>query len=211
MSRILSPCARWGEATRLVLLVALATGAAGCIRQQVTRIDPSSVTDLSGRWNDTDSRLVANALIEQSLQAYWVAEYTDVHAGEPPTVIVGSFANRTMEHIPVNTFLLDLEDAFVSSGAVRVVASAREREEVRVERSDQQDHARSDTRVALASELGADFMLQGEITAIEDEEARERIVWYKVSATLIDLQTNEKRWLGRYEIKKYIERNPWIL
>src|SRR5258708_2903815 len=42
-------------------------GVGACFSKRVTRIEPSAVTDLSGRWNDTDSRLVANQLVEQSL------------------------------------------------------------------------------------------------------------------------------------------------
>lgn len=193
------------------LLGVIAIGSSGCIKQQVTRIDPNAVTDLSGRWNDTDSRLVANALIYQSLESPWAIRYSEVHGGEAPTVIVGEFRNKTMEHIPVNTFLLDLENAYVNSGAVRVVASSGEREEIRDERADQQEFARAGTRAALGQELGANYILQGEIAAIEDEEARERIIYYQVNAALIDLETNEKTWVGQYEIKKYIERDPWIL
>ena len=193
------------------LLGVMAIGTTGCIKQQVTRIDPNAVTDLSGRWNDTDSRLVANALIYQSLESTWAARYSAVHGGDAPTVIVGEFRNKTLEHIPVNTFLSDLENAYVSSGAVRVVASSSERTEVREERDDQQQFARAETRAALGQELGANYILQGEIHAIEDEEARERIIYYQVNATLIDLETNEKTWVGQYEIKKYIERDPWIL
>ena len=37
----------------------------GCSTRTVKRIDPSTQTDLSGRWNDTDSRLTANTMIEQ--------------------------------------------------------------------------------------------------------------------------------------------------
>ena len=55
----------------LSLLGIMAIGSSGCIKQRVTRIDPNAVTDLSGRWNDTDSRLVANALIYQSLESPW--------------------------------------------------------------------------------------------------------------------------------------------
>ncbi|MEJ2217827.1 MAG: penicillin-binding protein activator LpoB, partial [Gemmatimonadota bacterium] len=101
--------------------------------KHVSRIDPNSVTDLSGRWNDTDSRLVANALIEQSMQNPWARVYMDAHGGQAPAVIVGSFRNQTMEHIPVNTFISDLERAFINSGMVRLVASPQEREEVRAE------------------------------------------------------------------------------
>jgi TolB-like protein len=193
------------------LLGVIAIGSSGCIKQQVTRIDPNAVTDLSGRWNDTDSRLVANALIYQSLESPWALRYSEVHGGDAPTIIVGEFRNKTMEHIPVSTFLLDLENAFVNSGSVRVVASSTEREEIRGERDDQQRFARAGTRAALGQELGANYILQGEIAAIEDEEARERIIYYQVNAALIDLETNEKTWVGQYEIKKYIERDPWIL
>ena len=190
-----------------VLVVAGLIGALpGCAPKHVSRIDPNSVTDLSGRWNDTDSRLVAKALIEQSLGDGWAERYASDHGGNPPTVIVGGFRNDTYEHIPVSTFVNDLERAFVSSGQVRVVASPEERQEVRAERKDQQDNARADTRARMAQELGANYMLQGQIQSIEDEEGGEKIVYYQVDATLIDVQSNVKVWTGQHRIKKYIER-----
>lgn len=195
---------------RLVSLGVLATVLAvlaGCGGKQVSRIDPESVTDLSGRWNDTDSRLVARALIQQSLDADWAERYAERSGGEPPTLIVGSFRNRTMEHIAVNTFLNDLERAFVNSGEVRLVASREEREELRAEREDQQDHARSDSRAQLGQELGADYMLQGELQAIEDEEGGEKVIYYQVDADLVDLESNVRVWSGTHRIKKYIERS----
>lgn len=187
------------------MLVLLAIGGTAC-GKRVSRIDPSSVTDLSGRWNDTDSRLVANALIEQSLGAPWVARYTGTSGGQAPAVIVGSFSNQTLEHIAVNTFISDLERAMINSGAVTMVASPGERSEIRDERTDQQEHARADSRARMAQELGANYMLQGEITAIEDEEGREKVVYYQVDATLTDLESNVKVWAGQHRIKKYIER-----
>ncbi|HEX7052089.1 MAG TPA: penicillin-binding protein activator LpoB [Longimicrobiales bacterium] len=192
---------------RLALIAGLAAAPLACGGKRVSRIEPTAVTDLSGRWNDTDSRLVANALIEQSLTGAWVSRYAAAHGGEPPRVIVGTFENRTMEHIPVGTFVRDLERAFVNSGMVRVVASSDERQEVRAERQDQQEHARADTRAQLGQELGAKYMLQGVLQAIEDEEGRERVIFYQVDATLVDLETNEKVWVGQHEIKKYIERS----
>ena len=196
---------RSGRAITALTLALLAVGVGACAKR-VSRIDPSSVTDLSGRWNDTDSRLVANELISQSLNAPWVDRYTRMHGGEPPALIVGSFRNRTMEHIAVSTFIGDLERAMINSGMVTMVASPDEREEVRGEREDQQEHARADTRARMAQELGADYMLQGEITAIEDEEGREKVVYYQIDATLTDLESNVKVWAGQHKIKKYIER-----
>jgi hypothetical protein len=192
-------------------LVALLGGAVlllagACVSKRVTRIEPTAVTDLSGRWNDTDSRLVANQLIEQTLAAGWAKRYTDTHGGEAPAVLVGGFANRTAEHIAVGTFVKDIERALLTTGAARVVASGDERADLRGERKDQQQYARADTRSRPGQELGARYMLAGELQAIEDVDGRERVVFYQVDASLIDLETNAKVWVGQHKIKKYVER-----
>ena len=184
----------------------LLTTAGACFSKRVTRIEPSAVTDLSGRWNDTDSRLVANQLVEQSLSAGWAKRYTDLHGGEAPAIVVGSFANRTLEHIAVNTFVKDIEMALITTGAARVVSSGEERLELRAERKDQQQNARADTRARVGQELGARYALTGEVQAIEDADGRERVMFYQVDASLVDLETNTKVWVGQHKIKKYIER-----
>lgn len=192
--------------------VAFAIGAllllssAACVSKRVTRIEPGAVTDLSGRWNDTDSRLVANQLIEQTLAAGWAKRYTDTHGGEAPAIVVGSFENRTAEHIAVGTFVRDIERALLTTGAARVVASGDQRVELREERKDQQQYARAGTRTRLGQELGARYVLAGEVQAIEDVDGRERVVFYQVDASLIDLETNAKVWAGQHKIKKYVER-----
>lgn len=197
---------RFTRSTRWVILLLVTLVPLAC-GKRVTRIDPAAVTDLSGRWNDTDSRLVANELISSSLREPWLRRYVESSGGDSPVVIVGDFRNRTMEHIPVNTFVKDLELAYVNSGAVRVVASADERRDIRDERSDQQEHARADTRARMAQETGARYMLQGNIEAIEDREGRERIVFYQIDASLVDLQSNERVWAGQHKIKKYISQS----
>ena len=191
--------------TAFVALLPL-LGVSACVNKRVTRIEPSAVTDLSGRWNDTDSRLVANQLVQQSLDAGWARRYTDTHAGDAPTVIVGEFSNHTMEHIAVGAFVKDIERAFINTGVARVVASSAERQAIRAERKDQQDNARADTRANVGQEAGARYALTGDVKAIEDVDGRERVVFYQIDASLIDLETNTKVWVGQHKIKKYIER-----
>lgn len=205
--------------TSAAAILIVAVLAASCSNKHVSRIEPDTVTDLSGSWNDTDSRLVANALIEQSLTGPWLSRFNNAYGGEPPTVIVGAFRNRSTEHIPVSTFINDLEFAYINSGAVMVVASDVERDQVRAERADQQEFARADSRAQLGQELGANYILQGEINSIADEEEterfgakrKERIVFYQVDAQLVDLESNGVVWAGQHKIKKYIERKPFGL
>jgi hypothetical protein len=199
----MSPLSRLAARAALVALVA---AGAGCQPKQVNRIDPAAVTDLSGRWNDTDSRLVADELIKQSLDGPWLKRYSDAHGGAAPTVLVGDFANKTYEHIAVGTFLNDLERAFTNSGAVQVMAGGAARDQIRDERADQQTNANAGTRAKLANETGARYMLQGEIQAIEDSEGKEKVVFYQIDATMVDMESNAKVWIGQHKIKKYVLR-----
>ncbi len=191
---------------RATLLGLAAVSLAACNNKRVSRVDPASVTDLSGRWNDVDSKLVANAMIDQSFSGPWTTQYASAHGGTTPTVIIGSFRNRTLEHVPIGTFVKDLERAYVNSGRVRLVASRDERTEVRDERDDQQTNASAETRARIGKENGANYMLQGDVQAIEDAEGREKVVFYQVDAFLVDLESNQKVWIGQHKIKKYIDR-----
>ncbi len=189
----------------LALGIAVTAGAA-CSIKRVSRIDPATVTDLSGNWNDVDSRLVASELINQSLAAPWARQYADAHGGQVATVIIGDMRNRTYEHIAVGTFVKDLERAFVNSGVVRIVASREERSGIRDERADQQSNAAPETRTRMAREQGAQYMLQGDVQEIVDGAGREQVRYYQIDASLVDLESNAKVWVGQHKIKKYVQR-----
>jgi uncharacterized protein (TIGR02722 family) len=174
---------------------------AGCAHR-VTRLETTQVTDLSGRWNDTDSRLVAEAMVTDCLKNPWWVNFP----GKQPAVIVGTVRNKSHEHISANTFIKDIEQSLINSGRVKMVASKEERDEVRAEREDMQEYASEETIKKFGREHGADFMMSGTIDSILDEEGHKRVVYYQVSLQLINLETNEKAWLGSHKIKKLIER-----
>lgn len=177
---------------------------ASCANRKVTRIDPNQQTDISGRWNDTDSKLVANEMITDVLTRPWRSEFEQKYS-KKPTVIVGSVKNKSSEHIESLTFIKDLEKAFINSGTVSVVQSADERNQVREERNDQQTFASEETRKKWGREKGADFMLNGVITSIIDQYKNQKIVAYQINLELTNLETNEKVWIGEKKIKKYIK------
>ena len=170
----------------------------------VERVASDSTIDLSGAWNDTDSRLVAEEMIQDALSRPWIGEFTG-RTGQRPAVIVGTVRNLSHEHINVKTFVADMERALVNSGRVDFVASRDERGEGRDERIDQDLNAREDTRNAAGQELGADFMLQGQINTIIDAEGKEQVRYYQVDLTMISMADNRKVWLGQKKIKKYVK------
>lgn len=186
-------------------VLALALGTAGC-GTSVKRMDAEEVKDLSGAWNDTDSRLVSEEMIKDALARTWLREYMRKHRQEP-AVIVGDMRNLSHEHINMHTFVADIERAMINSGKVRFVASSTERRSVREERRDQDLHASEATRKAMGQELGADFMLQGTINTIIDVEGATQVRYYQIDMTLIDLADNEKVWIGQKKIKKLVKRS----
>ncbi len=173
--------------------------------KRVTRVDPEVVTDLSGRWNDTDSKLVAETMIKEMVSRPWLNSFTGSH-GRQPVVIVGTIVNKSHEHIDVGTFVTDLEREMTNSQQVLFVASKSEREEVREERKEQAVYSREDTQKRPGQEIGADFMMKGAIATIVDESAGTKAVYYQVDLDLIDLENNVKSWYGQKKIKKVVER-----
>ncbi len=173
-------------------------------RHRVERVDTDEQIDLSGRWNDTDSRLVAEEMVSQVLSGDWIANHQRTHSGQKPVVIVGLVYNNTSEHIDANTFIKDVEKAFVKSGKVRLVQAGEKREALRKERAAQQDFAASETAKKWGRELGADYMLQGDIASITDQYKREKVVYYQTSLELSDLESNEVVWIGDKKLKKYV-------
>ena len=175
----------------------------GC-STQVTRVDPDETIDLSGAWNDSDSRMVAEEMIQDALSRPWISNFRQQN-GHPPAVIVGTVRNLSHEHINVNTFTADMERALVNSGRVEFVAASSERDEVREERIDQDLNASDATRNAPGQEVGADFMLKGQINTIIDANASEQVRYYQVDLTMISMADNRKVWLGQKKIKKLVK------
>ena len=192
-----------------ICLILIIISAFGCgASKKVTRIDPEQVTDLSGRWNDTDSRLVSQEMIMDCLNHHWINEHMTAKS-KRPVIIVGSMRNKSSEHIAVKTFVNDIERAFINSGQVTVVASASDREEMRSEKDDQRVFATPETIKQMGKELGADFMMTGEVNTIVDQEEGKKVTFYQIDLTLTNIETNVKVWIGQKKIKKFISRSRY--
>jgi len=192
----------------VVLTLIALTALVGCGGKTVTRVDTGEEIDLSGNWNDVDSQKVAGELVEQITAAAWVENHIE-QTGKRPAVIVGSIRNKTVEHIPMKTLTADLERAFINSGRVSVVASPEEREQVRQERAEQQDHASQETMAQWGREHGADYMLLGELNTIIDREGSDEVKFYQTDTYLVDLESNIKVWAGQTKTKKVIGNSKY--
>ena len=186
--------------TLVVLTIALING---CANRKITRVDPNETIDLSGRWNDSDSRLVSEEMIGDLLTAAWIPRYLKAN-DKRPVVVVGLVENKSHEHINSETFIKDVEKAIIRDGNIRLVVAGEKRNELRKERAEQQDYASPETTKKWGKELGADFILQGTINSIVGSYKKQKVVTYQIDLQLTNIETNEVVWMGDKKIKKQI-------
>ena len=172
--------------------------------RSVSRIDPTEQVDISGRWNNTDSRLVAEEMINTVLRDNWLPRHNQ-EKGKQPVVIVGFVANKSHEHIDAETFVKDVERSFIQTQKVRLVQGGKKREELRAEKADMQTNASASTMKKFGLENGADYILQGSINSIVDAHKKKKVVYYQVNLELTNIETNEVVWLGDKKIAKYVK------
>jgi len=187
----------------LPLLFTLSVLTISCARN-VTRVDPTTQIDLSGRWNDTDSRMVADKMIFDLFDSESFKNYAG-KLGRKPVIIIGLIKNKTSEHIDADNYVKKFEVVIHNSGIAEVVESGEFRDKLRLERADQQDFASASTAAKWGEETGADVMLFGEMTSETDTYNKKRVVNYITTLFLTDLETNKRIWYGQHEIKKFVK------
>ncbi len=195
----------------LILSILVLAVGSGCGGRKVVRTDVDKTVDLSGRWNDSDSRMVAEEMIQDCLGRPWINKFNEKNRKDP-VVIIGTVVNRSSEHINSNMFVKDLERNLLNSGKVIFVADRQERLDIRDERNDQQDgNTDPETIKQKGKETGADYIIQGSINSVKDEIKGKYVILYQVNLELVDLTTNQKTWIGQKDIKKIVGKSKYSL
>jgi len=198
-------------AMAVVLIAVLAFSACVSSNPGVMRVDAGSQIDLSGYWNDTDVKIVCEALIKDCLNSPRVEQAIREKAGKTPgktpVVLVGRFRNESDEHINTGIISSIMEATIFNSGKLDFVAGGGTRDELRAERQDQQSNASEATAAGLGKETGADFLLTGTVRTIIDRADNKTVRTYFVNAEMSNIETNQRMWMGHNsDIKKIITR-----
>ncbi len=195
----------------IVLLPVLAAAMSGCSTTKVSRVEAGKEIALTDRWNDEDSRQVADAMIDDMLSFPWLRDFDRTSKGKRATIIVQHVANKSHEHIATDTFVNDIKRALIRSGKVDFVAGGEEREAVREEQKQQDVHASEESRTEMGQETGANFALSGSINSFVDQVEGKRVTFYQVDLKLINMKTTREVWNGQKQIKKFMERSRFGL
>ena len=202
------------QTSKSILVTVLVLGTVvfvnGCGKSvEVARVDSGKEIALTDKWNDEDSRLVAEEMINDMLSYPWISQFNQRFPGKEPLVTVQRVRNKSHEHIAVETFVNDIKRAVIRSGKAGFIATLEERQDTRAELADQDMNASADTRMEMGEEDGANFALSGTINSIVDQLDNQRVTYYQVDLKLINLQTAREVWNGSKKIKKFMERKSF--
>jgi hypothetical protein len=184
---------------------------AGCgANRKVTRTAANSTEggDLSGYWNDIDANLVSEEMVKDCLSRGWASDHQSANDGAKPIVKLMGVIKRTDDR-NVNTqyFSKRLEREMLNSGRVRVVAAWGQDNINVVEKARQATHASDDTVKSQGNETGADFTLQTVVNSQnETDGGGQSVRAYLVNMELINVETNEKVWIGEKQIRKVVDQ-----
>jgi hypothetical protein len=198
----------------LALLAALFTVSNCASGTKVSRVDPNTVTDLSGYWNDTDVRLVCDDLISACLSSVQVSrfilDYSVRNNGNTPACLVGNFKNESSEHIDTGIITSQMRSAIIKSGRLSFVSGGDVRNEVRGEQRDQLTYASDETAVSLGNETGARLLLTGSVKAMVERSGNTSVRSYFVTAEMTNIETNVILWSEtNSKIKKVIRQSKY--
>jgi PBP1b-binding outer membrane lipoprotein LpoB len=187
--------------------------AVGCgPKRAVTRTSADSTEggDLSGYWNDIDAQQVATAMVKQCLEeSAWASVFQEENGGKRPVIKLMGVIKRTDDrNVNTDFFAKQLERSLLNSGRVKVVAAYGQDSINVAERERQATHASDETAKSHQMETGADFTLQTWVNSQNESDGGGKSVRaYLVNMELVNVETNEKVWIGEKRIRKVIEQD----
>ena len=195
--------------TPLLIILASILILTACGSTKVTRVESDEEIALTDRWNDEDSRLVADEMIDDMLSYPWLTRFNKTFPSKRPTITIQRISNKSHEHIPTEAFVNDIKRAVLRSDVADFIVAGEERERVREELRQQDLHASEATRMEMGEETGANFALSGSINSFVDQLDGKRVTTYQIDLKLINLQTTREAWNGQKKIKKFQKKSKF--
>jgi uncharacterized protein (TIGR02722 family) len=175
----------------------------GCAESQHVRYgDPGKVETLTTEWGSTDLQAVADRMVGSLIRHPVIA------TGNRPVVQVSTVKNKTTEHIDTKSVTDKIRTALIKTGMVRMTAVSDANREIleNLQYQSESGVVSKKTAKGVGKQIGADYLLYGEIDSIVKRDGRSEDVYYKFTLNLVDVETGIIEWSDEKEIRKEADR-----
>ena len=179
-----------------ILLLGVLLVGFGC-GSKVQYGDATAVETLTADYGSTDLQMIAEKMVRSMLASPVIQQ------GQRPVLQVSSVVNKTDEHIDTKAITDKIRTTLIQSGKVQFSAS-----EIRQEMIDELHYQKDSgyvnpaTGKKIGKQVGAEYLLAGEITSIRKSKDGTKDVYYKMTLNLVDLETGVINWADEKEIRK---------
>ena len=177
------------------------TMVAGCAQKSVVRYgDATAVETTNINFGSTDLQKVAGEMTDSLLLSPVVGTLTQ---NKRPVMFVERIKNKTSEHIDTESITDSISTKLLRSGKFRFVDMSRV-EAAREQIKFQQDGGMVDSKksVQFGKQIGAEYMLYGNLSSIVKSNKDKSDVYYKFTMRLMDLESGMVEWADETEIRK---------
>ena len=184
-----------------IALIALS----GCTNKSVVRYgDATAVETNNINFGSTDLQKFASQMTDSLLLSPVVGTLT---VNTRPILFVENIKNKTSEHIDTESVTDSISTKLLRSGKFRFVDMGRVTA-VREQLNFQQNSGLVDTSkaIALGQQVGAQYMLYGNLASIVKSNKDKSDVYYKFTLRLMDLKSGLVEWADETEIRKTKEK-----
>lgn len=182
-----------------ILVLGLATMLTGCM-SHVDYGDPQARETVTADFGSTDLQMIASKMVDDMLTFPPIVQITSQRR---PVLFIDRIKNKTSEHIDTESITDTIQSKLINSGKFRFVDMSVV-DQVRQQLEYQQNSGMVDqsTAAQMGRQIGAEFMLYGNLSSIVKRDDSTKDVYYKFTLKLLNIQTGIVEWSGEKEIRK---------
>lgn len=159
--------------------------------------DPNTIEMLSDHFNENDLQLIAKTMVNSLAES---AAFQQIQGR--PVIVIGRMKNSTSEHIDMKSLADKMQVDLMKTGKF-VFTDKDTRKDVAEELEYQgSGYVDPNTQKTPGQQIGADYMLTGEISSIVQQVGRDKMVYYKMTTKLHNLRTNIIEWSEEKQLRK---------
>jgi uncharacterized protein (TIGR02722 family) len=201
MKHSLTHTLQTSASTALLAVAALGLlGLSGCA-SKVAYGDSTAVETLTTDFGSSDLQMIAEKMVDDLLSSPVMSDIAP--NGERPILFVESIKNKTIEHIDTESITDTISTKLLNSRRFRFVDMSR-MEDVQKQLNYQKNSGLVDeTKAAqMGRQLGAKFMLYGNLASITKSAGSTRDVYYKFTLKLSNIESGIVEFQSEKEIRK---------
>ena len=169
--------------------------------------DPDRVILLDDRYNESDMKIMADALVDSLIKHPIIANQK-----KTPIFQVEKVTNSTSEHIDMLSLTDKIRTVLIKSGKVQFHDKGeRETLSEEYDYQNKSGNVSKETAKERGHQIGSDYILSGDFSSNVQELGARKVIYYKLTLKATDIKTGIINWTDEKEIKKLFKKRSYAM